>query len=208
MGQLYEKYFGEKLNEAEENQLMADNAEFKALVIEYKEGILLFTIMEQEVWNKASQDTTGQRFFYQANKEKYKGGNRVRARLFSATDKNFMEEMMKKVNNGDSIRREDVKKFKSIQPVRNYEKGDNKAIDKVSWSVGTQITEVDGTYYLVAIENLVSPGIKSMEEAHAQVISDYQDYLEKKWVLELRQKYPIKINNKGKKLAITELTKK
>lgn len=43
---------------------------------------------------------------------------------------------------------------------------------------------------------------------HAQVISDYQDELEKQWVAGLRQKYPVKINKKGKKAVVAELTKK
>ena len=208
IGQLYEKRIEEKISEVEEAQLMANDPGFRALVAEYKEGILLFTIMEQEVWNKASRDTLGQRQYYLANKGKYPAGHRVRARIYSATDKEFLDRILKKIIAGDSIRKEDARGFKSVLPLRNYEKGDNKAADKVSWAIGIHATEVDGTYYLVAIENLVPPGMKTLEEARPQVISGYQDDLEKKWVSDLKQKYAIKINTRGKKLVISELIKK
>ncbi len=58
------------------------------------------------------------------------------------------------------------------------------------------------------VKRLVPPGTRSFDEARAQVISDYQDYLEKNWVRQLREKYRVKINNKGKKFVLAELTKK
>lgn len=208
MEQLHERFLQEKLNDVEETQLISENSEFRALLTEYKEGILLFTIMEQEVWNKASEDSLGQRNYYRENKEKYKAGDRVKARIYSTTDKIFLDEVVKKISVGDSIKGESVKKFKTIQPLRNYERGENKAVDKVQWAIGMQLTEVDGTYYLVTIDNLVPPGVKSFEDARAQVVSDCQEALEKRWIVELKQKYPVKVNNKGKKNVINELTKK
>lgn len=80
-------------------------------------------------------------------------------------------------------------------------------IDKVTWSVGWQQAEVGGMYYLVEVTSLVPPGIKNFDEARASVISDYQDFLEKQWVDALRQRYPVKLNKKGKKFVLRELTK-
>ncbi len=208
MEQLHDRFLQEKLNDVEEAQLISENSEFRALLNEYKEGILLFTIMEQEVWNKASGDSLGQHNYFLENKEKYKAGNRVSARIYSMTDKNFLDEVVKKVSAGDSIKGEIVKKFKTILPLRNYERGENKAVDKVQWAVGVHTAEVDGTYYLVTIDNLVPPGVKSFEDARAKIISDYQEALEKRWIVKLKQKYPVKVNNKGNKYVINELTKK
>lgn len=205
---LYKNFETDKLNDAEEDRLMMKNPEFRSLATEYKEGILLFSIMEKEVWNKASLDTAGLRAFYKANTQKYKAGDRVKAAVYSSNDKGFLDDILAKVERGDSIPKESAKQFKSIVPFRNYERGESKAIDKVQWTIGTRITEVDGTYYLVAIDNLVAPGPKSFEESKAQVISDYQDDIERKWMERLRQKYPVKINNKGKKYVINDLVKK
>ena len=207
MNQLYEGWAEEKINEAEEEKIINENPDFKYLLAEYKEGILLFEIMEKEVWNKASEDSVGQRKYYQEYRNKYEAGNRVEARIFSTTDKSFLEDVKKKVAHGDTLKEADMKKFRSAQNFRKYEKGESKAIDKINWVPGLQETEVDGTYYLVEVKRLVAPGPKTLEEAKAKVISDYQDSLEKNWVTSLKNKFHVTINNKGKKVVVEELTK-
>lgn len=208
MTQLYDRFLEEKLAEVEEAKLLAENPDFGNLLTEYKEGILLFTIMEKEVWNRAPEDTLGLREYYNENKEKYKAGDRVRAKVLATTNKNLIEEVKKKVAAGDSIKGSDLKKFSSIQPMRNYERGESKAVDRSPWTIGLHSVDVDETHYLVEIENLVPPSAKSFDEARAQIVSDYQELLEKKWVAQLKQKYSVKINNKGKKFVLKELTKK
>jgi len=208
MKQLYDGFAEDKILEAEEEKLQREHPEFKSLLTEYREGILLFDIMEKEVWNKASEDSVGQRKFYEENKTKYQAGDRLEARIFTASDKAIITGIMTKVNSGDSIGNDDLKKFKSIQPFRLYERKDSKVIDRINWSAGLQEAEVDGQFYLVEVKRLVAPGVKSFEDARSSVISDYQDYLEKAWLNELRKKFPVKMNNKGKKFVLTELTKK
>jgi len=208
LNQLYESFVEEKILGAEEEKLKREHPEFKNLLTEYHEGILLFEIMESEVWNKASMDSTGQRNYYEQNKSKYQAGDRIEARIFTAANKSLIDEIKVKVSKGDTLKDTDLRKFKSIQNFRAYEKKDNKVIDKISWSVGLQEAESDGLFYLVEAKRLIAPGIKTFEEARSQVISDYQDYLEKNWVQELRKKYPVKVNKKGKKFVLAKLTKK
>ena len=208
MQQLYNRFVEEKIDEEEEARLQAENPEFRNLLIEYKEGILLFTIMEKEVWNRDSGDSVGLKKTYEVNKERYHADERVRARIFSSTDKKFLDEIRRKVTAGDSLGKADLKKFKSVVPVRNFEKGENKAVDLLPWAMGLHDAQVDETYYLVEIQSLIPPGIKSFDEARAQVVTDYQETLEKKWIEELKLKYPVRFNNKGKKFVVSELTKK
>lgn len=206
--QLYDEWAEEKIETAEEEKLKVENPEFKNLLTEYREGILLFEIMEKEVWNKASEDTVGQKKFYDANKSKYQASERVEARYFVSNDKNLITETLAKVNRGDTLSQADLRKFKSVQNFRLYEKKDSKILDQVTWVTGLHETSVDGLHYLVEIKRLVPPGIKEFTEGRAEVIADYQDELEKQWVAGLRQKYPVKINKKGKKAVVGELTKK
>ncbi len=208
MKQLYNRFIGEQLGEVEEEKLKRENPDFKNLMNEYREGILLFEIMEKEVWNKASEDTVGQRKFYEANLSTYKAGNRVEARIFATSDKNFLSTIKSKIAQGDSIKEGDLKRFKSIQNFRNYEKGESKMIDRVNWVAGVHELELDGLFYLVEIRSLIAPGTKSFNDARASVISDYQDYLEKNWVKQLKEKYPVKVNKKTKKFVVEELTQK
>jgi peptidyl-prolyl cis-trans isomerase SurA len=205
---LYHNWIEEKINEAEETKIIKENPDFQYLLTEYREGILLFEIMEKEVWNKASEDSVGQRKYFMEHKNNYNAGNRVEARIFTSRDKSFFEDLKKKVANGDTLKEGDLKKFKSTQNFRNYEKGESKAIDQINWVTGVQETMVDGTYYLIDIKRLIPPGPKTLNEARAKVISDYQDLLEKNWVTVLRNKFHPQINNKGKKIVVDELTKK
>ncbi len=206
MKQLYDGFVEEKVMIAEEEKLLREHPEFKNLLTEYREGILLFDIMEKEVWNKASEDTVGQQKYYEANKTNYQAGDRLEARIFTVADKSIIQEIMTKVSRGDSLNNADMKKFKSIQPFRIYEHKDSKVIDRINWAAGLQETELDGQFYLVEVKRLVSPGMKSFEEARASVISDYQDQLEKQWLTALKEKFPVKVNNKGKKYVLAELT--
>lgn len=208
MEQLYAKWIEKILNEAEEAQLIRDKPEFKTMLDEYREGILLFTIMEQEVWNKASNDSLGQRKFYDANLTKYKAGDRVLARVFTTDNKTVLNEFKTKVANGDTITTADIRKLKSMSNFRAYEKSESKVIDRIAWAIGMHETEMDGLFYLVEVSSLIPPGIKSFEDARATVISDYQDKLEKEWVAALKKKYPVTVNSKGKKTVIQELTVK
>jgi len=207
MKQLYDGFVDESIMQAEEEKLTHEHPEFGNLLNEYREGILLFDIMETEVWNKASGDTIGQRKFYEINKTNYQAGERVEARIFSAPNESVIKEVMAKVNQGDSLSNADLRRFKSIQPFRTYERKDSKVIDRINWTTGMHEVEIDGQFYLVEVKRLVAPGIKSFEDARSAVISDYQDKLEKQWISELKGKFTVKVNNKGKKFVLAELTR-
>ena len=208
MGQLCDKWTERILNMAEEEKLIQEKPEFKSILDEYREGILLFTIMEKEVWNKASNDSIGQQKYYHSNLNRYQAGDRISARIFSTDNQKILDEFKTKITIGDTLTPKDLRKLKSASNLRAYEKGESKVTDKISWTIGTHETEIDGTYYLVDVEQLLPPGTKSFEETRASVISDYQDHLEKEWLVELRKKYPVSINIKGKKTVIQELTSK
>ncbi len=206
LDQLYAQYLRATVGEIEDEELMRTNGEYRNLVREYREGILLFTIMEKEVWNRASEDTVGLRAFYESNKSRYQAGERIRARVYTSDDSVFVHAMLKKLQSGDSLRKEESKRFKSIQGPRNFAKGESKAVDRVPKMIGLHAARVDASYCLVKVESLVPPGIRPMAEIRSQVISDYQDHLEAAWVKALRSKYPTKVNSKGKKYVYKELT--
>ena len=76
-----------------------------------------------------------------------------------------------------------------------YEFGSNAVIDAVPHKKGlSKLVNVDGNNYLVRIYEILPAGLKSFDECKGMVISDYQDYLEKEWIKELRNKYQVEIN--------------
>jgi peptidyl-prolyl cis-trans isomerase SurA len=205
--ELYESFVEEKINQLEDEKIYNENPDYRNLLVEYKEGIILFEIMEKEVWNKASKDSVGQRNFYDLHKEKYKAGDRLEAQVFAALEKKQLDELQKKISAGDTIKKSDLKKFKSVVSVKAYEKGESKVIDRISWVTGLQETQIDNVFYLVDVKRLVPPGYKTFEEARASVISEYQDFLEKTWLETLKKKYKVELANKGKKYVIEKLVK-
>lgn len=206
--QLYDLFVDSYLGDAEDAKLQAENFEYRNLVREYREGIMFFSIMEKEVWNKGSADTLGQHAYYEAHKDSYQGGDRVYARIYSTSDKIFLKEIREKAAKGDSLTNPDLKKFKSVTGFRAFGKGENKIVDMVPWAVGLHEAEADGMYYLVEIERLIPPGLKSFQEARATVISEYQEEIEKKWLETLRKKHKVKVNKKAVKAVVAQLGNK
>ncbi len=207
MEQLLDRFARTKMEELEEEEIIKTKPEYGYLLNEYREGILLFTIMEKEVWNKATEDSLALHAFYEHHKDKYQAGERVRATLLATEDSVLHTNVRTVLQRGDSLRPDQVKKFRSVQGPRNFAPGESKAVDRVPRTIGLHAIRLDETYYLVQISTLVPPGIRGFAEIRSQVISDYQDHLEKEWVKQLRTKYPAKVNSKGKKYVIQELTR-
>lgn len=203
--QLYESFVEETINNFDEQQLLQNNPEYRYLLNEYREGILFFSVMETEVWNKAAQDEAALKTFYDQNPFGYQAGPRVEARYFGADDRKTRDVLLQKVNRGDSIISEDIKPFKVVRDFELYEKGDVRIIDLVPWAAGVHVAEDKDMFYLVEITRLVAPGQKTFDEARAQVISEYQQQLEKEWINTLKIKYPVTINKKEKKKVFNEL---
>jgi peptidyl-prolyl cis-trans isomerase SurA len=206
--QLYNQFTEERIGELEDRKLQKENPDYRNLLKEYREGLLLFSVMETEVWNKASADSLGQRQYYTANTAKYSAGERVYARILGTPDAAFLEEIKTMILNGDTLKPAQLRRLKVVTSYRGYERGDHKAIDSVAWSVGLHQTQSEGMHYLVEIERLIPAGVKTFDEARASVISDYQDSLERSWIDQLKKKHAVKINKKTVKTVVASLEKK
>ena len=202
---MLDKFVREKLDEAAEQLLIRENPAFRFLIQEYREGILLFSIMEHEIWNKASADSVGQKQFYLKHSNQYYAGERLSARIFTAENKSSISDLLQKLENGDSLKSQDLKKFKAIGNSKIYGKGEHVAIDQIPWTLGLHQVETNQLFYLVEVSSLIPPGPKSFEEARASVISDFQDALEAEWLIQLRNKFPVRVNKKIKEQLIHKL---
>ena len=76
------------------------------------------------------------------------------------------------------------------------------------WSKGVYSVENNGMYYLAWLKDILPPGSMSFEEARTAIISDYQGNLEKMWLEQLKKKYPVKVNEKGKQYVLQQLQAK
>jgi peptidyl-prolyl cis-trans isomerase SurA len=207
--QLYNNFIDASIIQLLEDKLIAGNPEYKMLLNEYYEGILLFEIMEKEVWNKATEDSVGQRKYYDNNVSRYQAKERANAQLYSASDKESVTALVDILNSKDSAKIAEYISSKKIKKeVGLYEKEEKPALGKVTWAPGIYQAENNGLFYLVSIKEILPPGPKSFDDARASVISDYQNYLEKEWLTKLRAKYTVKVNEKGKQYILDNLQKK
>lgn len=204
LNEYYDGFVNTKCLEHEESMLETKKPEFKALMKEYHDGILLFELMDRMVWTKAVKDTTGLEEFRKKNENKYMWGNRAEATVFTGNDSKLMAAAAKLATKGKSP--EEIKsklnkegsKSKVSTIDGKYEKGQYEVVDKTDWKVGVTPVEKlnDSSYRFVWVKQIVGPEPKSLKEAKGYVVSDYQEYLEKTWLAELRNKYPIVVDEK------------
>jgi peptidyl-prolyl cis-trans isomerase SurA len=205
----FRKYTEEMILDYEESTLADRYEDFKYILQEYHDGILLFDLTDKKVWSKAVNDTTGLEKFFRKNKKKYNWEeNRVEAYIIQVNDSSLIplaKDLLVKNAGKKGFNKELM--INSLCPDDSgsscldfeygiYEKGRSETIDKLSWEKGWKELSADnekpGFVYIVKIHK---PGPKKLEETRGLVISDYQDYLEKEWVKQLRKKYPVTVNH-------------
>jgi peptidyl-prolyl cis-trans isomerase SurA len=206
---LYNSFVDMKITSLLEEKIVKNNPEFQLLLNEYYEGILLFEIMEKEVWNKASEDSLGQVRFFNENKTKYVAGERAKTIIYSSASKDVISRLRDKIASSDTVKLAD---FVTINKIRQeggaFEREEKSILSKMNWAEGLQTSETNGMYYLAWIRRILPPGQKTFEEARPAVISDYQNHLEKVWLEALKKKYPVKQNAKGKTYVFEKLQTK
>ncbi len=203
--QLYEGFSNGVVMDYADANLEKKYPEFKALVQEYKDGILLFDLMDKEVWDKAVKDTLGLDAFHQRNASKYMWDDRVYATIITIARPESLPKVKALLDNGtnpDSIRSTVQRDSIPGVFVRKgyYQKGDNNFVDQTEWKEGVRNeipSTVDQSTTIVCIRELRQPEPKTLKEARGLVTSDYQTELEQKWVQSLKERYPVKINEKA-----------
>ena len=201
--ELYNDFVKSQVFEYEDSQLENKYPEFKNLVQEYHDGILLFSLMEEQVWNKAVLDTVGLQEYYEKNKHLYMWKDRVKAIVVTCTDKDDVEEIKQKlVESVDADALRAYLKGNNIPATLRfafYQKGDNVNIDATEWTEGAIAefdSSVDNTTQIIKIVEVRPSEPKTFKEAKGLVTSGYQNELEKQWLQQLRDKYPVQLNQK------------
>jgi peptidyl-prolyl cis-trans isomerase SurA len=201
---LYESWVEEQLMEYAESRLEQDYPEFKALMREYSEGILLFEATKMEVWDRASEDTTGLKEFFADHRDDYRWGERVEVTSYVVSTAGGLNP--KSVYDyarahGPDATQEEFGRASMEVTTRPYELSRLTEFEGLAAKAGsiTKLTNDlrsnQATFHKV--ERLLAPKNKELREARGYVIADFQDALEKRWVENLRKEYPIKVNKKA-----------
>jgi len=202
---MYLAFVNEELLAYEESQLETKYPEYKALLQEYREGILLFDLTNTKVWSKAVEDTVGLQNFYTENKSNYSWENRVEASVYSCIDlatAKAVKRAIYKKHRGNVTDAEILTKTNTDAPLslqintKKFVYGENEYVDAVDWKLGiaADIKTKDGSYIIVDIHEVLASGVKELNETRGKVISDYQNALEIEWIDSLQSKYKVSIN--------------
>jgi len=197
---MYKAFVNESALDIEKAKLPTKYPEYKALMNEYHDGILLYEIMSDKVWNKAMIDTTGLKAFYQDHKSNYVWGKRVDAVVYETLNQTVAQQVYdlhKKGLDSDSISSVVNKDSELNLRVRK-----NKfEVEKTSYLNNQNLTGglnqpfmFEDKYYVVHVIEQLMPMQKELMEAKGIITSDYQNHLEKEWLEELEKKHSIKVN--------------
>ena len=203
----YNLYVNNVVSDFEEHKLVEENPEFRNLMEEYRDGIMLFELMDRNVWSKAAHDSDGLKAFYEKHKSKYVWEPGFEGAVYKFKNKAALDSGMALLKRGNVTDEQIAKNVNNqanpdavvIQHGRyefNHFKDATKSeLEHDKFKV---ITNPGGNTYTVvyAKEIYNTPGQKTLDEARGYVVAEYQDYLEKQWNEKMHKEFPLKVNEK------------
>ncbi len=198
--ELFEKFIDDQVTAYYNDNLENEFPEFKYVMDEYRDGLLLFDLMEKEIWTKAKTDSLGLSNYFNQNSKNYQWKKRYNVNIFSSTDKEVIEKAKKFLEKGKSI--DYIKEklnsdgkinimvksglfeedYDILPQYSNLSKGVSDKVSKDQYHFVVDVLEVK------EVEN------KALSECKGKVVNDYQQYLENNWVNELKKEFDVKIN--------------
>jgi peptidyl-prolyl cis-trans isomerase SurA len=197
---MFDSFVDKKTIAYEDSQLEEKYPAFRKLMKEYRDGILLFELTNDKVWNKAIEDTTGLKAFHKERKNDYMWDERVQATIVTVLDTSYLEKARALAAEGKTKKEiagalNDSTSKKVVIRAGKFEKAANEYIKKIDWKKGLSDTyQHNDRDFFVYISRFVDPEPKTLDEARGIVTADYQDYLEKKWIKELKERYDYKVH--------------
>jgi len=196
---LLEKYTDQQLIAHYDSNLEQEFPDFKYIMDEYRDGLLLFDLMDQEIWKKSKTDSIGIAAFYKNNTKNYQWKKRYDVVIYSSTEMKFVENAKKMLQKGKSASaiKEALNKDGKINIIEKsglYE-GDFDILSEYK-NLEKGITEIvsKGNYhFVVEVKDTKEATTKELEACKGKVISDYQTFLENNWVDELKKEFKVEV---------------
>jgi peptidyl-prolyl cis-trans isomerase SurA len=198
---LYQSYVDQELAQYYDDNLENEFPEFSAVMDEYRDGLLLFDLMEKEIWTKSKTDTLGLKSFYDKNLKNYNWKNRLDVTILSSTKLDVIkkaEKLLKQDKTADFIKEKLNLKDGVVNVMSKagiFEEGSEVLPKNLKFETGISEIIKDGEYYFVTKVNKTIPaGSKTLEECKGKIINDYQQYLEENWVKDLKNEFKVEVN--------------
>jgi peptidyl-prolyl cis-trans isomerase SurA len=197
---LLETYTREKLLEYENTQLEIKHPDFANVYREYHDGILLFNISKDKIWDVASSDTARLQNYFEHTSKKYYWTERFKGWKIQTKDADTRVKLETMLDSKEMTKQEindlfNTKTENNVQITEvAVEKGEDPEVDYYVWG-GPKPANFDETTTFVHGKTAKNE-LKELKDAWGLYSSDFQEQIEKEWIDSLRQKYPIVINKK------------
>jgi len=212
VNKMYDEFEAHKILKYYEEHLEETNEDYANILSEYRDGLLLFDLMETKIWSAAKSDSVQLNSFYESRKEQYKSKETYKILKASSTS----DKMIKKVNEllvaGKSLK--EVKKeiaspeqeavIFSEEEISKGEGGLPEGIEIKAGAIGLE--NKDKYYILIRIKEIIPEKLQELEDVKGKVINDFQAHLEENWLVSLRKKYEVKVKSKTLKKIKKELS--
>lgn len=195
------------VTEAERQDLAVNNADYRNLLNEYRDGMLLFEVSDRKVWTKAKQDKEGLENYFRTHRDKYKWEKpKFKSYVVFATSDSIMQLAKGYLEStdipGDSLATDLRKKFGKDVKIEKViaAQGENNITDYLGF--GAEKPEAKGKWaWYFPYRGKILNAPEEAADVRGAVTGDYQGELEEAWVAGLKQKFPAKINKKTLKKA-------
>lgn len=185
------------------DELSAKDDEMKYLIKEYHDGLLLYEISNQLVWDKAAKDEAGLAQYFKQNKKKYAWDKpRYKGMAYHVKEQADVKavadcvkklpfeqwaEKLRQTFNADSVIR--IRVEKGI-----FKEGDNALVDSIIFKKDTTVSHLKDYPINAVYGKVLKKGPEDYTDVRGLVVADYQEMLEQQWVAELRRKYSFSVN--------------
>lgn len=191
--------------------------EFRYLMNEFHDGILLFDVSSKKVWDRISHDSLGLRGYYEKNKYKFLSKKEIEAKIYVLKirdEEKMLSSAYKKYSGKPDCDSRLLAKFNKEQDtvliIREgiWHSGDDPDIDNTEWITGTHYFYSHGFPAIILIKKVKDPVPLKFEEVQEKMMTGYQEYLDSEWIRQLKEKYSVRIDSsvlgEVKKMLINE----
>lgn len=203
----YKLFLEQSVFQYQKDNLENENQDFANILNEYREGLLLFELMQDKIWEGAKNDSVGIKAFYNLNKEYYLWPDRVVGSVVRSSNLKNVKKVRKLWIKGYTNQMIDELLNKTKQNVifsnGEFALGESPLPQSFTITPGVEsgvkspiskVIEENNSFYVVNVKEFKPQSQKSLEEAKGQLISDYQTKLEAQWILELKSKFDVNVN--------------
>lgn len=196
-----ELFYNKRLVEAEQDRLEAEVPEYRNLFHEYENGSLLYEVSVKKVWDRASKDEEGLKNYFETHRDDYKWIEpKAKGILVQAKNDSVAEAVARRYAelNSSTVLLTLRKEFKGDITAERIlaQKGQNPMVDNLMFGMPEVKPSNSAFEVYFMLDGKVLDNPESVADVRGQVTGDYQEMLEKEWIRELREKYPVSVDEK------------